>query len=38
MGLFIGETIEVLSGLQAGDKVILSDISQWDNFERIRLR
>jgi HlyD family secretion protein len=31
-------TIEVLSGLQAGDKVILSDMSQWDNFERIRLR
>jgi HlyD family secretion protein len=31
-------TIEVLSGLQAGDKVILSDMSQWENFERIRLR
>src|SRR6266446_4238792 len=31
-------TIEVLSGLQARDKVILSDMSQWDNFERIRLR
>jgi HlyD family secretion protein len=31
-------TIEVLSGLQAGDKVILSDMSQWDNFDRIRLR
>src|SRR6266478_3850267 len=31
-------TIEVLGGLQAGDKVILSDMSQWDNFERIRLR
>ena len=31
-------TIEVLSGLRAGDKVILSDMSQWDNFDRIRLR
>jgi len=31
-------TIEVLSGLQARDKVILSDMSQWDNFDRIRLR
>jgi len=31
-------TIEVLSGLQAGDKVILSDMSQWDNFDRVRLR
>jgi HlyD family secretion protein len=31
-------TIEVLNGLQAGDKVILSDMSQWDTFDRIRLR
>jgi HlyD family secretion protein len=31
-------TIEVLSGLQVRDKVILSDMSQWDNFDRIRLR
>ena len=31
-------TIEILNGLQAGDKVILSDMSQWDNFDRIRLR
>jgi len=31
-------TIEVLSGLQVGDKVILSDMSQWDNVDRIRLR
>ena len=30
-------TIEVLSGLQVGDKVILSDMSQWDNVDRIRL-
>jgi HlyD family secretion protein len=31
-------TIEVVKGLQVGDKVILSDMSQWDNFDRIRLR
>jgi len=31
-------TIEVVSGLQVGDKVILSDMSQWDNVDRIRLR
>ena len=31
-------TIEVLSGLKVGDKVILSDMSQWDNVDRIRLR
>jgi HlyD family secretion protein len=30
-------TIEVLSGLQVGDKVILSDMSQWDNQDRIKL-
>ena len=31
-------TIEVVSGLQVGDKVILSDMSQWDNVDRIRLK
>lgn len=31
-------TIEVAQGLSVGDKVILSDMSAWDNFERIRLR
>jgi hypothetical protein len=30
-------TIEVLSGLQPADKVILSDMSAWDSFTRIRL-
>jgi len=30
-------TIEVVSGLKVGDKVILSDMSAWDNFDRIRL-
>ena len=31
-------TIEIRDGLKVGDKVILSDMSQWDNFDRIRLR
>jgi HlyD family secretion protein len=31
-------TIEVLSGLSEGDQVVLSDMSAWDQFERIRLR
>jgi len=31
-------TIEVVSGLKVGDKVILSDMSAWDNFDRIRLK
>jgi HlyD family secretion protein len=30
-------TIEVTEGLQEGDQVILSDTSQWDAFDRIRL-
>jgi HlyD family secretion protein len=31
-------TIEIVSGLRVGDKVILSDMSAWDNFDRIRLK
>ena len=31
-------TIEILSGLALGDRVILSDTSQWDDAERIRLK
>ncbi len=31
-------TVEILQGLQVGDKVILSDMSTWDSFDRIRLR
>jgi HlyD family secretion protein len=30
-------TIEILQGLQLGDQIILSDMSQWDSFERVRL-
>lgn len=30
-------SIQVLEGLQAGDTVILSDMSRWDNTDRIRL-
>jgi HlyD family secretion protein len=31
-------TIEILEGLQPGDRVILSDMSQWDAQDRVRLR
>jgi HlyD family secretion protein len=31
-------TIEVLGGLAEGDQVVLSDMSAWDQFDRIRLR
>jgi len=30
-------TIEVKTGLNVGDRVILSDMSAWDNYERIKL-
>lgn len=31
-------TVEILQGLKVGDKVILSDMSQWDNVDRVQLR
>jgi HlyD family secretion protein len=31
-------TIEILGGLKEGEQVVLSDMSAWDQFERIRLR
>lgn len=30
-------TVEIVDGLKVGDKVILSDMSQWDAYNRIRL-
>ena len=30
-------TVEILEGLKAGDRVILSDMSAWDTYDRIRL-
>jgi HlyD family secretion protein len=31
-------TVQILQGLQVGDKVILSDMSNWDRSDRLRLR
>jgi HlyD family secretion protein len=31
-------TVEILDGLAEGDTVILSDMSAWDSFDRVRLR
>jgi multidrug resistance efflux pump len=31
-------TIEIVSGLQPKDKVIVSDMSQWDNVQKVRLQ
>ena len=30
-------TVEILNGLKEGDQVILSDMSRWDQYDRIRL-
>ena len=30
-------TIEIVRGLQFGDEVILSDMSAWDGYDRVRL-
>ena len=30
--------IEVMSGLEEGDRIVLSDMSAWDAFDRVRLR
>jgi hypothetical protein len=30
--------VEIVSGLNAGDQVILSDMSNWDAFDRVRLQ
>jgi len=31
-------TVEILQGLAVGDSVIISDMSQWDNVSRVRLK
>jgi len=31
-------TVEILEGLDVGDRVILSDMSSWDSFDRVRVR
>jgi HlyD family secretion protein len=30
-------TVEILGGLQVGEKVIISDMSRWDSYERVRV-
>ena len=31
-------TVEIVSGLNAGDRVVLSDMSAWDSYDRVRLQ
>src|SRR5206468_10969499 len=30
-------TVDILGGLKEGDQVVLSDMSRWDNYDRVRL-
>jgi hypothetical protein len=32
------KSVEIVTGLKEGDRVILSDMSQWDQVDRIRLQ
>jgi HlyD family secretion protein len=38
LGRLSVQHVEILRGLEVGDRVILSDSSQWDDVDRIRLR
>jgi len=38
LGRTSATTVEVLQGLQEGDRVIVSDMSRWDGVDRVRLR
>ena len=38
LGVSSVNTAEIVRGLQVGDRVILSDMSQWDNIDRVRLK
>ena len=31
-------TVEIVKGLEVGDQVVLSDMSRWDEFDRVRLK
>jgi HlyD family secretion protein len=37
LGRTSANSVEVLEGLNEGDQVVLSDMSQWDDFDRVRL-
>jgi multidrug efflux pump subunit AcrA (membrane-fusion protein) len=38
IGAASADRVQVVRGLKAGDRVILSDTSQWDGYDRIRLQ
>ena len=38
IGVASVDRVEILRGLKAGDQLILSDTSQWDKYDRIKLK
>ena len=38
LGRMSVNAVEIVSGLNAGDQVVLSDMSAWDAFDRVRLQ
>lgn len=38
LGRISVSAVEVVSGLAVGDQVVLSDMSTWDAFDRVRLQ
>ena len=38
LGVGSVNTVQVLQGLTPGDKVIISDVSQWDAQDRLRIK
>ncbi|HVZ50287.1 MAG TPA: HlyD family efflux transporter periplasmic adaptor subunit [Gemmatimonadaceae bacterium] len=38
LGVSSVNAVQILAGLKPGDKVILSDMTQWDNAERVRIK
>ena len=38
LGRSSAHTVEVLDGLRVGDKVILSDMSNWENIDRVQIK
>jgi hypothetical protein len=37
LGRSSADTIEVIQGLEIGDRIVVSDMSRWERFDRIRL-
>jgi multidrug efflux pump subunit AcrA (membrane-fusion protein) len=38
LGVSSVNAVQIISGLKPGDKVILSDMTQWENADRVRIK